>query len=255
MVHYSVKMVEVVYIMVKRKPLYSHFYFSLKQLTKNQKSILKNEFTFYNKLTKKQKRYFEHRLALFIKDKDFVGRQGFVINDKERVLISATAVMLTFGFRDFYIGLIEKIIVYPKAFYSKINQELHKGEFNPKLKALVLSWEDFKEGYDIENDNLNLGVHEFSHAIHLNCIRVKDVNSVLFLDSYKELIDLLSEDKTLKSRLVDSRYFREYAYTNQYEFLAVLVEYFIESPSEFRSIFPQIYAKVRQMLNMNYGNY
>ncbi len=253
--HFAVKMMEVAYVLKYRKPFYTHFYPFLKKLNQQQKHILVNNFHFYKKLSNKQKSYFEHRLALFIKDKDFIGREGIVITDEIKVLISATAVMLTFGFRDFYIALISKIVVYPNKFYSNTNKAYHKGEFNPKFETLVLSWEDFKQGFDIENDNRNLGIHEFTHAIHLNSIKERDISSAIFSDSFKELSELLAEKEDLRIRLMASKYFRKYAFTNQFEFLAVAIENFIETPQDFKSEFPEIYGKVRQMLNFNISGY
>jgi len=253
--HFAIKMIEVAYVLKYRKPFYIHFYPFLKKLNKEQKSILSTKFRFYNKLTSKQKSFFEHRVASFIKDKDFIGRDGLVITDEIMILISATAVMLTFGFRDFYIALISKIVVYPNKFYSVTNKDYHKGEFNPKLETLVLSWEDFKQGFDIGNDNLNLGIHEFTHAIHLNSIKERDISSTIFSDSFSELSKLLAEKEDLRNRLIASKYFRQYAFTNQFEFLAVAIENFIETPQDFKSEFPEIYGKVRQMLNFNISEY
>lgn len=253
--YFSFRMLEMAYVFKRRRPLYLHPYLRLKKLPKSQKLILENHFSFYNKLNKKQQRYFEHRVYNFIDDKTFIGREDQIIDDEVKVLISSTAVMLTFGFRDYFIGLIDKIFVYPNEYYSNLNDDYHQGEFNPQLEALVLSWKHFKKGYDIENDNLNLGVHEFSHAIHLNSLKERDVSSSIFSDSYKELITLLSNNEALRLRLIETRYFRDYAYTNQYEFVAVIIESFIESPDEIRSQFPMIYQKVRQMLNFNFAGY
>jgi Mlc titration factor MtfA (ptsG expression regulator) len=252
---YSFKMFEMGYVMTYKKPLYNHFYITLKKLENNQKDILKKQFSFYNKLTEKEKKFFEHRLASFIKDKDFIGREGLNVTDEMIVLISATAVMLTFGFRDFYIGLISKIVIYPKKFFSNSNNTYHKGEFNPRLGALVLSWEDFKQGFAIENDNLNLGIHEITHAIHLNSMKERDVSSTIFSDSFKELSLLLSTNHNLKDNLLASHYFRNYAFTNQFEFLAVAIENFIETPKDFKAQFPEVYNKIKQMLNFNTAGY
>jgi hypothetical protein len=253
--HFAVKMIEMGYVLKRKKPFYVHFYYFLRKLDNNQKSILNKSFPFYNKLTNKHKSYFEHRVASFIKDKDFIGRGGTVITEEMKVLVSATAVMLTFGFRDFYIGLISKIVIYPKKFYSKSNDSYHKGEFNPKLKALVLSWEDFKKGFDVKDDNLNLGIHEFTHAIHINSIKERDISSTIFSDTFKELSALLNSNDNLRNEIIKSKYFRNYAYTNQFEFLAVAIENFIETPSAFKSEFPSIYFKVKQMLNFNFAGY
>ncbi|WP_241739560.1 zinc-dependent peptidase [Aestuariibaculum marinum] len=254
-VNYIFKMVEMAYVMRYKKPMYNHVYLYLKRLNKNQRLILERQFTFYNKLPNKSKRHFEHRVFRFIEDKEFIGRSGVEINDEIKVLISATAVMLTFGFRDFYIGLISKIVVYPTKFYSKTNDAYHKGEFNPKLEALVVSWEDFKEGYKSADDNLNLGIHELTHAIHINSIKERDVSSTIFSDTFKELSELLVNDEALRARLMSSGYFRKYAFTNQFEFLAVVIENFIETPNTFQLEFPEIYVKVKQMLNFNIVGY
>lgn len=252
---FVLKMVEILYVMKYRKLFYVHFPFFLTQLNQEQKKILLNDFAFYTRLSSKHKRYFEHRVASFIKDKEFVGREALQVTQEMQLLISATAVMLTFGFRDYYIGLISTIFIYPETFYSTVNDAYHKGEFNPRLEALVLSWSDFKKGFHIKDDNLNLGIHEFTHAIHLNSLKERDISSTLFSDSFKELTTLLAEEKSLRKELLDSKYFRAYAYTNQFEFVAVIIENFIETPQEFQSQFPEIYFKVKQMLNFNFVGY
>jgi Mlc titration factor MtfA (ptsG expression regulator) len=253
--NFALKMVELSYVMHRKKPFYIHIPFFLRKLDASKKSILRNQFRFYNKLTPKHRRIFEHRVASFIKDKYFIGRSGLEITEEMKVLISATAVMLTFGFRDFYIGLLDRIFIYPDEFYSRANEEYHKGEFNPKLKTLVLSWKDFKKGFENQHDKINLGIHEFAHAIHLNSMKEKDISSTIFSDSFKELTDLLKNKEQLRKALIASKYFREYAYTNQFEFLAVVIETFIESPDEFKSQFPEVYDKTKQMLNFDFAGY
>lgn len=252
---FFLKMLETAYVLRYMKPWYTHLYLVSRKLSKSQKSILKKNFRFYNRLSHKNRGYFEHRVASFIKDKDFIGRDGFIVTDEVKVMISATAVMLTFGFRDYYIGIISKIVIYPKAFFSNTNQVFHKGEFNPMMNALVLSWADFKEGLDIENDNLNLGIHELAHAIHINSIKERDISSIIFSDSFKELTQLLKDKPELRQEIVESDYFRKYAFTNQFEFLAVIMETFIETPKEFQSNFPEVYRKTKQMLNFNFAGY
>lgn len=238
-----------------KKPFYVHRYLFKKKLTKAQKEILKKEVLFYNRLNEKHKQYFEHRVATFIHEKNFFGRQDFEITDEVLVLVSSTAVMLTFGFKEYLIELLTNIVVYPSVFYSKANEDYHKGEFNPQFETLVLSWEHYKHGFDIANDNINLGIHEFTHAIHLNSIQSETISAVVFNDGYEELITLLSNNENLRKELIASRYFRDYAYTNQYEFLAVIFETFFETPLEFKQQFPDIYSKTKQMLNFHFAKY
>ena len=238
-----------------KKPLVNHFYFKLNKLTPSQLSILRNEFSFYSKLSHKHRMYFEHRVATFINIKQFHSRAGIKPTDEMKVLISATAVMLTFGFRNYLIDLIDTILIYPEAYYSQINKTYHKGETNPQLKTIVFSWADFEHGYKIGDDNLNLGIHEFGHAIHLNASRNNDVSSLVFNRGFKYLTQYLQNHESVRQELIASKYFRAYAYTNHFEFFAVLLENFIETPIVFKSQFPELYKYIRQMLNFNFAGY
>ena len=68
-----------------------------------QLEILNDQFEFYSKLPIKQKQYFEHRVAKFIKQYPFYGKDGLEITDEIQVLIAATAIMLTFGMRNNFV--------------------------------------------------------------------------------------------------------------------------------------------------------
>ena len=69
------------------------------------------KFEFYKKLSSKEKVYFEHRVAVFLKKYPFFGKEGMVITEEVKVLIAATAIMLTFGMRSYLFTVIDKIIV------------------------------------------------------------------------------------------------------------------------------------------------
>ena len=251
---FGFRMLDTLYVSWFKRPLWVHFYITKKRLTVSQRAILKEQFSFYNKLTELNKKRFEHRVASFLEEKEFIERDGIVLDDKKKVMLAATAIMLTFGMRDYLIPIVDRIIVYPDVFYSKINNQNHKGEFNPLLRALVFSWKDFEEGFRIEDDNLNLGIHEFTHAIHVNSLKSSDASSVIFADGFHDLEHLLLDD-SVKSKIMNSTFFREYAFTNKFEFLAVVLENFIESPEDFKLQFPVIYKKIRQMFNFRFAGY
>lgn len=241
---------------IGKKLFYNHFYVRKRTLTNQEKSILRNTFKFYNQLSPKYKSYFEHRVSQIKNKTEFIGKDIDVTEDM-KCIISGTLVKLTFGLRDYNIKSVERIIFYPEAFYSQTNKAQHKGEFNLGYKALVFSWKDVVHGYEIEDDNLNLAVHEFTHAIHFYYMQVRkhSTSAAIFLDSYVELINLLDADAQLKSKLVASKFLRDYAYTNQFEFLSVLIETFIESPGKLRHHFPTIYIKVKSMLGFDFAGY
>ena len=113
---------------------------------------------------------------------------------------------------------------------------------------------DFEEGYEITDDNLNLGIHEFMLAMQLESRQSKDIDALRFTKQFQNILVQLT-DKELKVKLDETPYFRAYAFTNQYEFMAVLAEYFIESPMEFKTHFPNLYNHTQKLLNFTFAGY
>lgn len=222
----------------------------LQKLNVQQRLIVSDNTLFYNKLSSVNKKYFEHRIVRFIENHEFIGREGVVITKEMKLLISATAIKLTFGYRRYLFSMIDKVIIYPKDYFSVIGNQQHKGETNPRYKTIVFSWKDFKEGIKIENDNLNLGLHEFTHAMHFSFLSEKSFSAMLFKKNLRKLLNFL-ENKEEQRKLISAGYLREYAFENQYEFLAVLIEHFFETPNEFKIELPQVYLLVQQILNIN----
>jgi hypothetical protein len=239
---------ESVYVYFFKKPIFVHFYISRKVLTRAQKSILIREVSFYRNLNNTHQSYFEHRLVRFIERYEFIGRDGFTVTDRSKVLIGAVYVMMTFGMRTYLTNVFSKIIIYPKAFMSIANKRMHKGEFNPMLRIVVFSWKDFQEGIDIKNDNLHLGIHEFAHVLSIHAKKSSDFSAKIFLEGKEELLDYLTVQKNV-NYIKNLGYIRKYAFTNLFEFVAVLLEYFFESPNQFRQVLPDLYEIVKKMLN------
>ena len=243
-----VNVVESVYVYFFNKPLFVHFYMVKKSLPKNKKEFLENNITFYQKLDNKQKAYFEHRLTNFIRKYDFIERDSFTITPEIKVLIACSYVKLTFGMRKYLTNTFDKIIVYPTSFYSVITKQYHKGEFNPALKTIVFSWEDFLLGDMVLNDNINLGIHEFTHALTFHGRKSKDVSARVFYRLFDEITNFMNNKDNVE-KIKSSGYFREYALTNKLEFVAVIMEHFFETPEDLQQQFPVLYKKIKLMLN------
>lgn len=149
-----------------------------------------------------------------------------------KVLISASAIQLTFGFPKVHLSFFRHILIYPDSFYSNANQQHHRGEVNPKAKAIVLSWKHFVEGY-LKEDGRNLGLHEMAHALRLeNQVMNQEYD---FLD--KELLREWEEHAHNTMDEINSgkeTFFREYGGVNNEEFFAVAVENYFERPIDFK---------------------
>lgn len=241
------------YAATYNKPLFRH-YWVYKKITPEQERVLENEFYFYTLLSEKHKRQFRHRIASFIGAKKFVGRDGLEVTLRMKTLIAAVGCMLSFGRKYYDYELIDFILIYPEEFYSVMNDHHHKEEFNPRERALVFSWRHFEEGYRITDDKLNLGIHEFMHAMQLEAKKSRDIDATRFAKQFQNILKTLTRQE-VKDRLDETQYFRQYAFTNQYEFMAVLAEYFIESPKDFKEHFPQLYDHTRKLLNFQFAGY
>lgn len=181
--------------------------------------------------------------------KQFIARQMQKVTEEMKVLISASAAQLTFGFRGITFPYFYKIFVFPESFYNYQNQAFHKGEVNPKFKAIALSWKDFVEGY-LDNDGRNLGLHEMAHALRLENRIINEEHS--FLDE-KILKEWEVHARRTMQEIVNGEetFFRKYGGVNNEEFFAVAVENFFERPAEFKEKHPMTYRTLCQLLHQD----
>ncbi|WP_340063451.1 zinc-dependent peptidase [Ascidiimonas aurantiaca] len=242
---------EAVYAKIWRKPFltYTHIFLQT-PLTSDIEFIHKN-FPFYEKLSPRKQKIFGHRLVRFIKSKEFISRGGVPITREMKLLIGGTAIMLTFGMRKYSMPSVKRFVIYPSQYESVISRAEHLGEFNPGLKTIAFSWRDFMNGHKVAHDNLNLGIHEMAHALSYESLRLNHISAVLFADGlYK--IDMLLKNNAFISRLERSSYLRPYARVNKYEFFAVALEHFIETPYDFHQQYPELYRILHEMLNYKF---
>jgi len=248
--YYISKYLETLYVKLYKKPFYVHFYLRPKELSITLKPLLRTN-SLYRQLGTRKKKYFEHRMVRFLEAINFVGREELVVDDDKRMQVAMVFIQLTFGMRNYLLDYVDTIILYPSTYFSILNQTENNGEFNPGSKALVLSWEHFVMGNQDEQDGINLGIHEITHAIHYSSLKSNNISSEIFHDTFLELEKYLSSEE-IRHKIIDANILREYAFTDKFEFIAVLVEVFMESPQKLKKEFPDIYVYVSRMLNFTY---
>ena len=215
---------------------------------KNAELILISKFRYYQKLDDSSKAKFLKRVIRFISVKEFRALGGLQITEEMVVLVSASAVQLTFGLKEFQLEHFRKIFIYPKEFYSKTSKEYHKGETNLG-GVIVLSWKHFVEDYVKENDNLNVGLHEMAHALRFD--RMKGDSYDVFFAQYMEKWQVISTEEFTKLKEQKPSVFRSYGGSNFNEFFSVCVEYFFESPADFKRALPEMYRHMTILLNQD----
>ena len=205
----------------ERLTLYNLFH-PVKKITARERLFILNFLKPFYDLTPLQRKEFLVRFAWFKSKKHFVFYGNIENKEEIKAYVAASAVLLTLGLRNYrFEKSIKRVIVYPSKYYSKISKNHHVGEYNPRLRTLVFSAESLKDGFEIPNDNINLGIHEVAHALMIETFKKNNFEAERFqfgLAKVKELFD----DESFGFRLSESSYFRDYGKTNFVEFFCLL---------------------------------
>lgn len=212
-------------------------------------NVLMEYLPYYQKLRVSDQKEFRSRTKIFIRQIQFRGGDGFKITYEHVVAIAGAFIQISFGVKYYLLTDFEVITIYPEVYKSTVTQLYHKGDVNPG-GAIAISWKDFVQGYETEEDNLNVGLHEMAHAWFF-CI------SHQRFDEEDDLYDILSkyiylsELEIVKIRHNIKSIFRKYASENVYEFFAVSIEYFFEDAKEFKAELPDLYRHLCLLLNQD----
>jgi len=210
--------------------------------------ILQNKTHFYQQLPEKIKKRFLLRLDNFIDQHDFEGREGLTVTDDMRVLISSAAIHLTLGLNDYELSDFRKIFVYPDVYYSGFSKTTNRGETNPH-GIIALTWPYVEGGFAEISDKINLGYHEFAHALMLQHVN-NGLNDEMFAFAYDKFCYMLHK-KQLSQHVQEAGFLRDYAFTNKMEFFAVSAEYFLEAPEDMREKSNELFYLMVRMLRQD----
>lgn len=203
-------------------------------------------FRYYNTLDEGYKQKFTGRVLKFISEKVISGAGDFEADNRVKALIAASAVQLTLGLETWELYYFEEIELHPSDFDNAKGDLKYSGETN--LQGYIkLSWKSFIRGYEINDDNMNLGLHEFSHALRFNSIKGHEQD--YFVDNYFNKWIACASDAFTDVRDKKETIFRNYGGTNMNEFLSVCIEHYFESPEEIKEQYPVLYYATGILLN------
>lgn len=162
------------------------------------------------------------------------------------VLIAAAAVQLTMGLETWDLSYFPQVLIYPAEYQNPLTKNYHKGETNLG-GFMCFSWKHFLEGNASDNDKINLGLHEFAHALRFNGIRGNQ--SDYFFENYFPRWAAVAAKEFNQLRNNSPSIFRKYGGVNLNEFFSVVVETFFETPELFREQQPELYTHTAILLN------
>ncbi|MGY6647946.1 zinc-dependent peptidase [Wenyingzhuangia sp. IMCC45574] len=215
------------------------------------RAILKEEVNFYNALNTEQKELFEYKVHEFLLNCRITGIRTD-IEEIDRVLIAASAVIPIFGFKDWKYTNIKEVLVYPTSFNREFQTQgadrniLGMVGYGYMEGLMILSKEALKLGFDNETDKRNTAIHEFIHLIDKSDGKIDGIPSVLlekeftlpWIDLIQKKIDEIHEGESD---------INPYGGTNRAEFFSVASEYFFERPKLLQKKHPELYKQLESI--------
>ena len=209
--------------------------------------VIGSVFTYFNDLPEAQKLRFVQRVHRFRHSKKF-HFIGLEKNEDIAVLVSASAVQVTFGLKNYQLAHFTDIYVLADAYHMDSDDELYIGHVAPD--GIYLSWKHFLYGYSRRNDNVNVAVHEMAHALLYNNFFAAYGMDSHFRLNYEKFSS--STGPILANVITNRRsYLRNYAYSNLHEFWAVSVEAFFENPRGLKENMSELYDAICRVLNQD----
>lgn len=209
--------------------------------------IISSRIHYFNDLSLELKQRFVKRVHNYIQQKQF---HYICLEPKEEipVLTAASAVQVTFGLKTYMMQHFKNIYILADAYRMDSDEELYIGHVAPE--GIYLSWKHFLFGYSDNSDNINVAVHEMSHALLFNNYFAKYGVDKNFRANYEKfstttgpiLADVITRRQS---------YLRNYALTNIHEFWAVSVEAFFENPVRLKENMPPLYDALCRVLNQD----
>jgi Mlc titration factor MtfA (ptsG expression regulator) len=221
----------------------------------NYKLLLEQNIPYYQHLDSDRKLLFEQRVAAFLEDITIEG-VGTSVNDEDKVMIAASAVIPIFGFADWKYRNLTNVILYPDTFDSEFQFEgenrnilgmVGSGYMNGQM---ILSRAALTKGFSKSAGKENTAIHEFVHLLDKSDGATDGVPENLFAHEYVMpwLKMIHQEIHKIEAGRSD---INPYAITNEAEFLAVVSEYFFQKPTELKHKHPELYEMLSTMFSQD----
>ena len=207
--------------------------------------LLNEKVDFYKRLDPVKKTEFENRMQAFLAKVKITGVRT-TVEDTDKVLIAAGAIIPIFGFPDWeYINLNE-VLLYPDYFGEGFNQE-GKGRdilgmvgTGAYQNVMILSKNHLRSGFEDENSKGNTAIHEFVHLIDKTDGAVDGIPECMLPDQLA-LPWINNIRESIKHIMENRSDINPYGATNEAEFFAVVSEYFFKRPDLLESKHHELY--------------
>lgn len=184
---------------------------------------------------------------VFARDKRFVGAGGMEIDDRVRVVISATAVRLVLHLHLGYYDRVHEIVVVPEPYRRPDQEHWIAGEAHAG-GSVVLAWSAVQAGLANPHDGRDTASHEFAHLLDAGDGAFDGTPTLRALGHYRPWAAVMDRHfRTLRrGRKRRHKVLRHYGATNEAEFFAVATEAFFEKATQMKRHTPDLYEELRR---------
>ena len=223
------------------------------------RKILIEKTNFYNNLSQVEKNYFEYKVHEFLINVRVIGIDTS-IDDTDKVLVAASAVIPIFGFNEWQYVNLDEVLIYPSEFNSSFETSAYKDDVNEQSQRnilgmvgtgymngkMILSKSALHHGFMNETDKKNTAIHEFVHLIDKADGMVDGIPELLLQKQYViPWIDMMY--KKINEIFANKSDINPYGATNEAEFFAVISEYFFERPQLLKTKHPDLYQMLERI--------
>jgi hypothetical protein len=218
--------------------------------------ILTEHVWFYQQLQPPGKIRFEESVQQFLDEVRITG-VGTEVEDLDRLLVAASAVIPLFGFPGWHYSKLNEVILYEGSF----NQDYQTGQGeernilglvggNGMTGTMILSKPALRLGFEQHNSNNNVGIHEFVHLLDRADGATDGVPESLLQQPYViPWIKLMHQEIT--SIQEGGSDVNPYGSTNEAEFLSVISEYFFQQPHLLEKRHPELFALMEKIFRQD----
>jgi len=224
---------------------------SLGPFPQEWRRILSAKVQFYRRLPTDEQKRFQQTVLQFFKDVRISGVE-ISIDDTDRLLVAASAVIPLFGFPGWRYHNLNEVLLYEGTFNHDYQT---KGEERNILgmvgtgamqRMMILSRSALHAGFENRSSKSNVGIHEFIHLLDKADGATDGIPEVLLEKPFiipwlKEIHEEIRDIKTNQSDI------NPYGATNEAEFFSVAGEYFFNQPALFRKKHPELFELLEQV--------
>lgn len=217
------------------------------------RDLLRQDFALYRRLPLALQRRLEGLVLIFLDEKIFLGRNGFEVTDRVRLLIAAQACLLVLNQPGKYYPGFETILVYPDTYVADVSERdgwiqtdrkdnragesWHRG-------PVILAWNHVLQGGRDDRDGHNVVMHEFAHKLDEENYAMDGLPVLADGSRYRSWAEVLSREfehlRQHRDDVIDS-----YGATSAAEFFAVVTEVFFEKPRQLKHRHPALYEQLQ----------